>query len=123
MARILLIDDDDGLREVLKLVLTHAGHEVTDAGNGKAGLAALPSAKPDLVLCDIVMPEKEGLETIFEARRKHGIKRIIAMSGGGRMTPAEYLKTAQQMGASRVLMKPFMNQDLLKTVAEVLALP
>lgn len=123
MARILLIEDDDAVRQVVHMVLAHHGHEVLEAANGRAGVDLYACTGADLVLTDIVMPEKEGLETILELRRKHGAKKIIAMSGGGRMSPDAYLKIAQQMGATKVLLKPFSNEELLKAINETLATP
>lgn len=123
MARILLIDDDESFRGLLRMVLTHLGHEVREAGDGKEGIAFYVREGADLVITDIVMPEKEGLETIMELRRKLGAKKIIAMSGGGHMAPSDYLRIARQMGATRIIAKPFSNEAMIAVVAEVLALP
>jgi CheY-like chemotaxis protein len=83
MARILLIDDDDSFRTPLRLMLTHSGHFVIEARNGKEGLAMFTHADADLVITDIVMPEKEGLEVLMGLRKKEPPVKIIAISGGG----------------------------------------
>jgi CheY-like chemotaxis protein len=120
MARILLIDDDDDLRTMLSLTLAHFGHTVVEARNGKEGLALLPSAQADLVITDIVMPEKEGIETITELRKNCPKLKIIAMSGGGRGNAGDYLHTAKFMGATKVLAKPFTNDLLQAAISELL---
>jgi DNA-binding response OmpR family regulator len=121
MARILLIDDDESLRSMLRLLLTQHGHEVSEARHGKEGIALYVRENPDLVITDVVMPEKDGFETIMELRRRHGAKKIIAMSGGGHLSASEYLSTARQMGASRIVAKPFSNETIIAAVTEVLA--
>ncbi|MEO5957891.1 MAG: response regulator [Opitutaceae bacterium] len=86
MARILLIDDDDDVRTVLRLTLIHFGHTVIEARNGREGLELFAEARPELVITDIVMPEKEGLEVIIELRAHRPPVKIIAISGGGRVS-------------------------------------
>lgn len=120
MARILLIDDDDSLRTMLRLTLIHFGHTVIEARNGKEGLDAFPQAKADLVITDIVMPEKEGNEVLIELRKKDPQVKIIAMSGGGRGKATDYLRVATQLGAARALAKPFSNEALMAAINEVL---
>src|SRR5690349_15882016 len=120
MARILLIDDDDLLRTALRLTLAHFGHTVIEARDGKEGMRLFPTAAADLVITDIVMPEKEGLEVLMELRKQRPPVKIIAISGGGRVSPDDYLNTARQMGAARVLAKPFTNEELLATVDALL---
>jgi len=121
MARILLIDDDDSLRTMLRLTLTHFGHIVIEARNGKEGLDLFPHAGADVVITDIVMPEKEGIEVLMVLRKAEPPVKIIAMSGGGRVSATDYLRIATQLGAARVLAKPFSNEVLKATVDEVLA--
>src|SRR5688572_12189200 len=116
MARILLIDDDEPFRGMLRMMLTQLGHEVREARDGKEGIASYVREGADLVITDIVMPEKEGLETIMELRRKHGAKKIIAMSGGGHMAPSDYLRIARQMGATRIIEKPFASESIIAAV-------
>jgi CheY-like chemotaxis protein len=121
MARILLIDDDDQLRTLLRLMLTHFGHTVTEARNGVEGLKHFALDGTDLVITDLVMPEMEGIETILELRRREPQVKIIAMSGGGRNRGADYLRPAKAMGAAKTLTKPFSNETLIAAVNEVLA--
>jgi DNA-binding response OmpR family regulator len=121
MAHILLIDDDDSFRTMLRKTLVFSGHTVVEARNGKEGLALFDRAHADLVITDIVMPEKEGIEVLMELRKKEPPVKIIAMSGGGRVNATDYLRIARQLGAARVLAKPFANEALSAAITEVLA--
>jgi CheY-like chemotaxis protein len=121
MAHILLVEDDDGVRAMLRDTLVHDGHEVTEARNGQEGLALYCQIKPDLLVTDIVMPEKEGLELLMELRKRDRHAKIIAISGGGQKQRADYLQMARLMGAAQVLAKPFASAALRAAVAEVLA--
>ena len=123
MARILLVEDEEQLRSMLKIVLEGAGHTVQEAGDGKEALESYVLHPADLMVTDIVMPNKEGIETILEFRRSHPELRIIAMSGGGRNSGQDYLKLAKSFGADYVLTKPFSNQAILDVVETVLASP
>jgi CheY-like chemotaxis protein len=120
MARILVIDDDDTVRLSMRLALEDAEHQVDEAPNGAAGLERLKIQPADLVVTDIFMPEKEGLETIDEIKRDYPDVKIIAISGGGRIEPQDYLEIARQLGADRSLFKPFDIQLLVDTVDELL---
>ena len=120
MARILLIDDDDSVRTTLCLTLTHHGHTVIEARNGKEGLDRFADAGADLVITDIVMPEKEGFEVLMELRKERPPVKIIAISDGGRQSAASYLKTAKFMGAAKVLAKPISNAALMAAINELL---
>jgi len=113
---ILVIDDEPALREILSQVLTDAGHRVVGAGNGKEASKALTTGAFDVVLTDVIMPEKDGMQVISELRKKFPEVRIIAMSGGGHVPRDQYLKIAKGLGAHAVLEKPFANQKLLDTV-------
>lgn len=122
MARILLIEDDDALRGVIAQSLANAGHEVLQANDGRQGIDMFHAGKFDLVLTDLVMPGKEGVETIIELRREQPGLKIIAMSGG--MPRSElYLELAGRLGAQKSLSKPFTTTELLGAIDEVLALP
>lgn len=122
MARILLIDDDHSVRTMLRLTLIHFGHTVIEARDGKEGLRLFPSANADLLITDIVMPEKEGLEVLMELRKVKPPVKIIAISGGGRTSGAtSYLHLAKLMGAAKVLEKPFANDVLIAAIDELLA--
>jgi len=115
MARILVIDDDDTVRLSVRLALEDADHLVEDAADGEKGVAMFRENPADLVVTDIFMPEKEGLETIDEIKRLRPDTKIIAISGGGRMDPEDYLSIAKSVGADHSLLKPF---DIVK-LAEV----
>jgi DNA-binding response OmpR family regulator len=121
MPHILLIEDDELFRKMLHATLEEMGHTVTAAQDGKEGLAQHARISSDLVLTDLIMPEKEGIETIMELRKKSPGVKIIAMSGGGRVTATNYLHIAQQMGAGRVLIKPFSNDELAAAINSLLS--
>ncbi len=121
MPHLLLIDDDAAFRQMLRLTLEQAGHTVTEAGNGREGLACYRPEAHELVITDLIMPEKEGLETIAGLRRRQPAVLIIAMSGGSRYSPNTYLSTAQALGAARVFAKPFANVQLLACIDELLS--
>ena len=120
MARILLIDDDAALRGILRETLNYFGHTVFEACDGKQGLELFEQAKPHLVITDIVMPEKEGLEVLMELRRKPSPVKILAISGGGSTGKVEYLQMAKLMGAAAVLAKPFSIDALMAAVDALL---
>lgn len=120
MARILIIDDDDQIRSTLHQVLEIEGHKVMDASNGKEGLKLFREKGADLVITDILMPEKQGIETIEELRRDFPQVKIIAISGGGRVAPYDYLDMARKSGALLTLTKPFDRGELLEAVNAVL---
>ncbi len=85
MAKILVLDDEPSILLMIKKMLEKAGHEVEIALNGKEGMKLFEKNRPDLLITDIIMPEKEGLETIFELRKSCPELKIIAISGGGRI--------------------------------------
>jgi DNA-binding NtrC family response regulator len=120
MVKILVIEDDDSFRSVLVQMLEKAGYEVLSAENGNQAMKYCREINPDLVLTDIIMPDKEGLETIQELLNLCPNLKIIAMSGGGRFGPNSYLPLAAKLGAKRTLQKPFMREELLSTISEVL---
>jgi DNA-binding response OmpR family regulator len=119
MARILIIEDDLGVRSMLRRVLEGAEHEVIEAGDGRMGLNLFRQEAVDLVITDIVMPEKEGLETILELRQSNPAVKIIAISGGD-SKGYDYLASAERFGALRTFRKPFVIWDLLDAVQEML---
>jgi DNA-binding response OmpR family regulator len=106
---------------MLAQTLVRAGYEIVAAGDGREGLRMHRASPADLILTDLIMPEKEGLETIVEIRRDFPQSRVIAMSGGGRHHPEDFLPVARKLGAARTLAKPFTRDDLLTAVREVLA--
>ncbi|MDP2137012.1 MAG: response regulator transcription factor [Candidatus Didemnitutus sp.] len=123
MAKILLIDDDDLFRDMLASALEREGHVVNQATNGVQGLKMFRAEQADLVITDIVMPEKEGLDTIRDLRRDFPAARIIAMSGGLANDSRLYLLMAEKFGARAVLAKPFPIEELYLAVNSALADP
>lgn len=120
MRRILVIDDEDQPRRILREVLEQAGYEVVEARDGQEGLQRYHAAPTDLIITDILMPGKEGLETIMEFRREvPGIK-IIAISGGGQMGNLTFLDVARRLGARYTFQKPFELRAILEAVREAL---
>jgi DNA-binding response OmpR family regulator len=120
MPKILIIDDDRRVRDTIKLVMEAAGYTLAFASNGREGLARFAEFTPDLVITDILMPEKEGIATITELRKLSKTLPIIAISGGGRVGNMDFLKVAQNMGATKTLSKPFDPDELIDTVAALL---
>lgn len=121
MQRVLIIDDDEQVRALLIEILERAGYEVTEAVNGAEGLKFYRDRPTDLVITDLVMPEKEGVETIMEMRRDFPNVRIVAISGGGRSGMQNYLPIAAGLGARRTVAKPFTRQEILDAVSAALA--
>ncbi|HKQ57007.1 MAG TPA: response regulator [Candidatus Eisenbacteria bacterium] len=122
MARILVIDDEDGPRRVLSRALQEAGHEVLEASEGTAALQLHLASAAQLVITDLYMPRMDGMEILMALRKlTPGIK-IIAISGGGQLSqPEDALETAQALGAYAAFAKPFHLRRLLETVEEALA--
>jgi len=121
MAKILIIDDDPALRGTMRKILERSGHEVTEAADGDAGLRQVAAAAPDLVITDLLMPEKEGIETIQELTERYPDVRILAVSGAGGSEEEEGpLMDAKLFGAHAVLPKPFSVQTLTDVVARLL---
>ena len=120
MARILVIDDDAQVRGAVRRILERAGHTVEDVGNGDAGLRAHRERPADLIIKDIFMPERDGIETIRQLRRESPQVKIIAISGGDRTQTLDLRKDAELLGASRALRKPFELSDLVQAVGELL---
>ncbi len=120
MARILRIDDDNSLRKIMAMALSDAGHQVMQAKDGIEGVACFRAGQFDLVITDLIMPKKEGIETITDLRRDSPGLPIIAISGDLKNS-ALYLQLAKQIGATRTLLKPFGLAVLQRAVAEILA--
>jgi DNA-binding response OmpR family regulator len=117
--RILVAEDNELLRSVLAAALQQHGYSVETAENGQVALDSYDATGADIVILDVIMPIKEGIETIMELRRRHRIPGIIVMSGGGRVSPAVYLKIAKAYRADQVLEKPFSFEELINAIGEV----
>jgi DNA-binding response OmpR family regulator len=120
MATILVIDDDAGMRRTLVRMLS-GEHHLFEAKDGSDGLAQFAAHRPDLVITDIVMPKKEGIETILELRRQSPKVLILAISGGGDIRRADYLDMAGKLGADATLTKPVMAAELREAVNRLLS--
>lgn len=118
---ILVIEDQSELRGLVTGTLEQAGYRVVTATTGRDANKAFAEARIDLVLTDLLMPDRDGIEVIRDLRGSRPDLPIVAMSGGGRMPAAFYLKLARSLGAKAILEKPFSNQQFLLTIA--LALP
>ena len=130
MAKIIVIDDEEDIRNALKEVLQRAGFEVSVAGNSDDGLELLRHEGADLVITDIIMPGTDGVDTVYRIRMEFPKTRVIVISGGGNVAPMEYqpsaikteayLASASLAGADVTLTKPFDRQDILDAVKELL---
>src|SRR5687767_14250536 len=107
MPRVLIIDDDGEVRAVLRRLLGQAGYEPEEAADGEEGLEALRLRRPDVVLCDLYMPGRDGIEVIWEAQQEHPGLPVIAMSGGACNGRLDLLAVARDLGAAATLDKPF----------------
>lgn len=116
---ILIIDDDGIFRTGLVKILRMENYEVLEASDGQEGIDLFQKQKPDLVITDILMPNKEGIETIIELKDSFPDQRILAMSGGGRGNPQEYLEFAKDFGAEKILKKPFKIDELLQLISSM----
>jgi CheY-like chemotaxis protein len=117
MSSILVIDDEEAIRTLCRRILTHEGYQVIEAPDGAEGVRQYREQRPDLIITDIIMPEKEGIETIMDLRREFPAVKIIAISGGGQATTgATCLHLAKSLGALKTLAKPFTRQELLEAV-------
>jgi DNA-binding response OmpR family regulator len=116
MASILLVEDDDELRTMLKDLLTRSGYDVSQAPDGTRVCDLHQQHRFDLVITDVVMPDIDGLAVIMELRRIDQNVRIIAMSGERQGRAEDYLRIAQKLGAQLTLVKPFSNQEFLAAV-------
>jgi CheY-like chemotaxis protein len=120
---ILVVDDEPGIRELLCLMLEGAGHTVVSAEDGVQAPKVLAAQPIQVVITDLLMPERDGLEFITEVRKKFPAIRIIAMSGGGHIARDSYLRIAKNFGAHVLLEKPFSQSGVLGAVEAVMAIP
>ena len=116
MAHILVIDDELQIRLMLRKLLEPEGYTITEAPDGIEGIKRYHENPADLIITDLIMPDKEGLETIMELKKENPAVKIIAMSGGGKNKPEGYLHLAKQFGAMETLEKPIRKEELLKAI-------
>ena len=119
--KILVIDDEEDICVMTKLLLERAGHEVVSACDGRVAIRLLTEQPFDLVITDMLMPDRDGLEVMSDLRRNHPGVRIIASSGGGRVSSDSYLHIARKSGAHALLPKPFTHKELLASIEEAFA--
>lgn len=112
--RVVVIDDDELIRGHVAALLEPEGYEVLDAASAEEGLALIASRRPRIVLVDMIMPDKDGVELIAEIRRQWHDLRVVAISAGGRIGPGLYLDIARRMGADACLSKPLTLESLRK---------
>jgi CheY-like chemotaxis protein len=119
--QILVIDDEPSIRFLLGKMLEREGYAVITAADGEEGMKLFQESPFDLVITDIIMPEKEGIEIIMEIKNEHPDIPVIAISGGGFNSPGSYLDIARAAGAAAVLEKPVEKEILLSQVQNLLA--
>lgn len=117
MSRVLVIDDDKFVRTSIRAVLEGAGHEVSDASDAETGLGMQRANPFDVAIIDLIMPQKEGLETIRELKRDFPALPIIAISGGGEIVRKNFFQAAELFGATVTLEKPFDGGDLITALS------
>ena len=123
MANLLLIEDMKGVRDSLSMVLEGAGHTVTQAESGAAGLQAAQAQSFDLVITDILMPELDGSEVIMALKKdRSGTLPILAMSGGGNAVSADDALVLAKKFADEVMQKPFSRDEILSAVERLTSL-
>ena len=120
MARILIIDDEPQIRSMLTLMLERDGFEVVEAPDGVEGIKVYRQNPADLIITDLIMPNKDGIGMIIDLKKEFPDVKIIAMSGGGLNKPDGYLKGAKKLGASCTLTKPIDREEMLRAVRDIL---
>ena len=131
MGSILIVDDEEDIRDALTMVLESAGYDVRVASNGNEAVELQREQPADLIITDIIMPGKDGVSTIKEIRQEFPGIRIIAISGGGGVQPVEYvpeaitttayLAAAKEAGADMAFTKPFEREDLIQAINDLFA--
>ncbi|QVL33853.1 response regulator [Telmatocola sphagniphila] len=120
MKRILLVDDEAKLRSAIRRMLEPLGLEIEEAADGYEALRSYRSCHAELVICDVFMPDKDGLELISVLKKEFDEVKILAISGGGFDGTMDLLPTALHFGATEILQKPFKQEDLLEKVKALL---
>lgn len=120
MNKILLIDDDNHFREMFAELLKREKYEVIETNDGRNAINLFDLHKPDLVITDIIMPDKEGIETILDLKKENPNAKIIAISGGGRTNAMDNLRSAKLLGANETFAKPFNNKEILQSISNLI---
>ncbi len=121
MKKILIIDDEPPIPKMLKKLLEKNSYQVLEASDGKQGIESYKEHDPDLIITDLIMPEKEGLETIGQLKKLNPNVKIVAISGGGVNDPKMYLHLAENLGAIKAFSKPIDNEILISAIKEILS--
>jgi CheY-like chemotaxis protein len=121
--KILVVDDDAPLRRMIRFTLEQHGFAVAEADDGDDALAQQARTPFDLILTDLLMSQRDGLQLILALREVAPSLKLIAMSGGGQLSAARYLRIARRLGAVRVLEKPFSAPDLIAAIDDAIAAP
>jgi DNA-binding NtrC family response regulator len=119
MSHILVIDDDEQVRNYFRVLLEENGYQVDTAMNGIAGIKRVKESEFDAVILDLIMPEKEGIETLMELRREYPDITVITVSGGGKMSPDNYLPITKTLGAAYAFQKPVDQKELLSALEHI----
>lgn len=119
MKNIVVIDDNEDIRWLIYNMLNLEGYNVYQAPESKTAFEIIRTTPIDLVITDLIMPDKDGLEIIMDLRRDFPDIKIIAISAGGQIGPSTYLDMAMKLGADRILYKPFNQSDVIKVVREL----
>ncbi len=117
--KILIIDDDERIRELFRMWLEGEGFDIFEAENGKQGVEVQRDVLADVLICDLLMPVQEGIETMAKFREEFPMTTIIAISGGGKIGSDSYLTVAEYFGAWKVFRKPVDMKMLIKALYEV----
>ena len=120
MSGILIVEDDNDLRDMLKTALIRSNFTVFEAGNGKDAIVHFKPGVTDVVITDLIMPEEDGLKVIMKIREIKPDIKVVAISGGGKAGPANYLDMAKALGADSVFYKPFSLNDLVGEIKNLL---
>jgi DNA-binding NtrC family response regulator len=120
VAHILVVDDEDSLRDLVKTVVSQMGHRATTACDGQEAFNYIKNNDFDLVITDMIMPKTSGIELIHAVRKSHPDLPFLAISAGGDIAAQDYLQRASELGAVHTLQKPFDYEDLARLVAQVL---
>ena len=122
MKSILIVDDEAGIRKVMKAILENEGFSVLEAAGGNEAIRQYGKYSPDLVVTDLLMPGKDGIETLFELRQINCNVRVIALSGGGRICSESYLNYAMKLGATAAIEKPFTSVEFMAVINRAMAI-
>jgi YesN/AraC family two-component response regulator len=121
MYDILIVDDEPMIREGLKVALDMEGHKTATAADGNEAMKMVGLTKPQLIITDIIMPESDGIEVICNVKESNPEIKILAISGGGRISAKDHLKIAKQLGATGILAKPFSTEELICEINKLFA--